>query len=133
MATGARLCKFATPMFEPEAFQKQMYCIEENTCDIVGAFWCPRSHSVSPTVIQHPQNDSAPKEWLPFAPLVTPLTVMINCYSCPLFSHLHVLKCRFYSIPSTELLVLKKAYQILHMISDKSSTMITVPPLQQLP
>jgi len=32
-------------MFEPEAFRKQMYCIEESTCEIVGTFWRPRSHS----------------------------------------------------------------------------------------
>jgi len=25
-------------MFEPKVFQKQMYCIEESTCDIVGTF-----------------------------------------------------------------------------------------------
>jgi len=32
-------------MFEPEVFGKQIYCIEENTCDIVGAFGTPRSDS----------------------------------------------------------------------------------------
>jgi len=25
-------------MFEPEVFRKQMYCIEEITCDIIGTF-----------------------------------------------------------------------------------------------
>jgi len=27
---------FGAPMFEPEVFRKQMYCIEESTGDIVG-------------------------------------------------------------------------------------------------
>jgi len=29
------------PMFEPEVFRKQMYCIEESTCDNVGTFGTP--------------------------------------------------------------------------------------------
>jgi len=33
------------PMFEPEIFRKQMYCIDESTCDIVGTFRRPHSHS----------------------------------------------------------------------------------------
>jgi len=28
-------------MFKPEVFWKQMYCIEENICDIVGTFRGP--------------------------------------------------------------------------------------------
>jgi len=28
-------------MFEPEVFRKQMYCIEESTCDIIGTFRRP--------------------------------------------------------------------------------------------
>jgi len=40
MAPGAR-SKFGVPMFEPEVFRKQMYCIEESTCDTVGTFWRP--------------------------------------------------------------------------------------------
>jgi len=32
-------------MFEPEIFRNRMYCIEESTCDIVGTFRRPRSHS----------------------------------------------------------------------------------------
>jgi len=48
-------------MFEPEVFQKQIYCIEESTCDIVGTFW--RSHS-----------DMAPGELcLSCPPPITPL------------------------------------------------------------
>jgi len=40
MAPGAR-SKFGAPMFEPEVFRKQMYCIEESTCDIVVTFLRP--------------------------------------------------------------------------------------------
>jgi len=45
MAPGTRskFGKFGTPVFEPEVFRKQMYCIEESTCDNVGTF--RRSHS----------------------------------------------------------------------------------------
>jgi len=39
------------PMFEPEVFRKQIYCIEESTCDIVGTF---RSL---------PQSFGAPPQW----------------------------------------------------------------------
>jgi len=44
MAPWARN-KFGAPVFEPWVFRKQMYCIEESTCDTVGAF--RRSHSDS--------------------------------------------------------------------------------------
>jgi len=37
MASGARN-KFGVPKFEPVVFRKQMHCIEESTCDIVGTF-----------------------------------------------------------------------------------------------
>ena len=59
------------PMFEFQVFRKQMYCIEENTCDIVWTFWCPRSHSTLHVVIRRPGNCS---------PLVTPL----RPYKCQL-------------------------------------------------
>jgi len=39
-------------MFEPEVFRKQMYCIEESTCNIVGT-------------IRRPHGDSAPGESCP--------------------------------------------------------------------
>jgi len=29
------------PMFEPEVFRNQIYCVEESTCDIVGTFRLP--------------------------------------------------------------------------------------------
>jgi len=44
MAPGAR-SKFGAPIFETEVFRKQMYCIEESTCNIVGTF--RRHHSDS--------------------------------------------------------------------------------------
>ena len=74
MAPGARR-KFGTPIFEPEDLRKQMYCIEEGTCDIVGIFWRPRNHSGppqsfrAPRVIRRPGNCAplpfhyAPADW----------------------------------------------------------------------
>jgi len=40
MAHGTR-SKFGAPVFEPEVFRKQMYCIEESIHDIVGTFRRP--------------------------------------------------------------------------------------------
>jgi len=37
MASGATN-KFGAPMFEPEVFRKQIYCIEGSACDIDGIF-----------------------------------------------------------------------------------------------
>ena len=45
MAPGAR-SNFGAPMFEPGLFRKQMYYIEESTCDIVGIFGTRGSYSV---------------------------------------------------------------------------------------
>jgi len=45
-------------MFEFEVFRKQMYCIEESTCDIVWTFRRPRSHSALSVVIRRPGNCS---------------------------------------------------------------------------
>jgi len=56
MVPGAT-SKFGATVFEPEVFRKQMYCIEESACDIVGAFGSP--------------SDSGP-ELCPLAPLVMP-------------------------------------------------------------
>jgi len=67
MAPGAR-CKSGAPIFEPEVFRKQMYCIEESTCDIVGTF-------------RGPHSDSAPGELCPLVPLVTPLNVTFSVYN----------------------------------------------------
>ena len=41
MAPGAR-SKFGAPVFEPEVFRKQMYCIETSICDMI---WRPHSDS----------------------------------------------------------------------------------------
>ena len=64
--------KFGAPIFESEVFRRQMYCIEEFTCDIVGTFRRPRSQSAPPQYF-------SPPEWFgarvitPPLPLVTPL------------------------------------------------------------
>jgi len=61
MAPGARY-KFGAPIFEPEVFRKQMYCVEECTYDILGIFRRPRNHSApsqyfsAPRVIWRPGN-----------------------------------------------------------------------------
>jgi len=52
MAPGARN-NFGAPMFEPELFLKQIYCIEECTYDIVGTF------RRRPQSFGAPRNDSA--------------------------------------------------------------------------
>jgi len=59
MVPGAKN-KFGAPMFAPKVFRKQMYSIEESTCDIVGTF-------LRPAVIRCPGNCAA------LVPLVTPL------------------------------------------------------------
>jgi len=41
MAPGARNT-FAAPIFEPEVFQKQMYCFEKSAYDTVVTFWPPQ-------------------------------------------------------------------------------------------
>jgi len=52
---GARArSKFGAPMFEPDVFRKQMYCIEENTCDIVWTFLRPPQWFGVPRMIRHP-------------------------------------------------------------------------------
>jgi len=35
------------PILEPELFRKQIYCIEESACDVVGTF-CPCSDAAPP-------------------------------------------------------------------------------------
>ena len=52
------------PMFEPEVFRKQMYCIEESAYDIVVTFW-------SPAVIRRQAKCA------PLPPLVTSLVLPI--------------------------------------------------------
>jgi len=66
MTPGTR-SKSDDPMFEPEVFRKQMFCIEENTCDIVWDFSAP------PAVVQDPHSDSLPGELcLPWPPSFRP-------------------------------------------------------------
>ena len=67
MAAGTR-CKFGAPIFEPEVFRKQMYCIEESACDIVGIFWRPRSISALPEWVVAPVI-------APPCPFITPLLI----------------------------------------------------------
>jgi len=69
MAPVAR-SKFGTPMFEPEVFRNQMYCIEESTCDIVVTFRRSPQSLGAPVVIRRPVN------LLP--PLVTSLLAPIS-------------------------------------------------------
>jgi len=47
--------KFGVSLFEPEVCRKQMNCIEESTCDIVGTF-------------RRPYSDSAPEKLCPPCP-----------------------------------------------------------------
>jgi len=64
MAPGAK-SKFGAPMFEPEVFQKQIYCTEGSTRDIVGTFRHPwQSFGAS-------RSDSARGELCPLAPIAT--------------------------------------------------------------
>jgi len=68
MAPGAR-SKFIAPIFEPEVFRKQMYCIEKSTCDIFGTFRSP------PVILAH-RSDSAPGE---LSPPCTPRYARVIC------------------------------------------------------
>jgi len=54
-------------MFEPEVFWKQMYCIEESICDIVGTFRRPPQSFGASVVIRRPGNCSslAPLRYAP--------------------------------------------------------------------
>jgi len=59
MAHGRRN-KFAASIFEPEVFRKQMYRVEESTCDIVVTF-------------RRPHSDLSPGEfWLPWPSSLRP-------------------------------------------------------------
>jgi len=55
------------PMFEHEVFRKEMYCIEEGTCDTVETFLCPPQWFGAPTGKWHPGKCA------PLTTLVTPL------------------------------------------------------------
>jgi len=43
-------------MFEPEAFRKEIYCVEESTCKIVGTFWRPQQTFGTSIMIRRPGN-----------------------------------------------------------------------------
>ena len=68
------------PMFETEVFRKQMFCVEESTCDIVGTFLCPPQWFCTPIVTWRLENCA------PLAPLVTPLHAMIGWYRQVIFT-----------------------------------------------
>jgi len=73
MALGSR-CKFGAPTFETEVFWKQIYCIEENTYDIVGTFRRPPQCFDAPIVTRLPGNCAT------LAPLVTPVVITLVIY-----------------------------------------------------
>jgi len=58
------------PMFEPEVFRKQIHCIEESVCDVVGTFWRTPQRFGTTIEIRRPGNCAS------LAPLVTPLCSM---------------------------------------------------------
>ena len=64
MAPGER-SKFSAPMLETEVYRKQMYCIEESICDIVGTFRHPPQPFGAPIFTRRPENCD------PLTPLVT--------------------------------------------------------------
>jgi len=55
MAPGSRI-KFGAPMFAPELRRKQMDCVEESACDMIGTFRRPPQPFSVPIVICHPGN-----------------------------------------------------------------------------
>jgi len=65
--------KFGVPMFEPEVFRKQMHCIEEGTCDIVGTLGALRA------VIRRPHNDLAPELCRPCLSRYAPVRSQTTC------------------------------------------------------
>jgi len=72
------------PMSEPEVFRKQMHCIEESICDIVGTFRRPLQPLVAPrSHLASPHSDSAPREMYLLSPLVMPLDTAESVHFCP--------------------------------------------------
>ena len=59
MASRAR-SKFGACMFKPVVFRKQVCCIEESTCDIVGTFRRPHQRFGVLVVIRRPGNYAPP-------------------------------------------------------------------------
>ena len=60
--------KFGAPVLETEFFRKQIYCIEESSCDIVRAFWRSSQPFGIPAVIWRPYSDSVPEDCAPVDP-----------------------------------------------------------------
>jgi len=56
----------APPFSNLKSFRKEMYCIEESTCDIIGTFQRPSQWFGSPIAIRRPENCA------PIAPLLRP-------------------------------------------------------------
>jgi len=77
-------------MFEPELFRKQISCIEESACDIVGTCLHPRSHSTPPAVIRRPHCELAPGELCPLAPSLYAPACQTFKRRDPTFSSLHI-------------------------------------------
>jgi len=67
------------PMFEPEACQKQVYCVEESICGIVGPFLRPPQSFGAPIVIRCPRN-CAP------LPLLVTLLCMLSLHLFKVFN-----------------------------------------------
>jgi len=61
--------KFGAPVFEPEIFRKQMHCIGESTCNIVGTF--------------RPPGNCAPRRY------VSMVSKSSDFYLCPLILNSH--------------------------------------------
>jgi len=99
MAPGAR-SRFGAPIFETEVFRKQMRCIEESICDILGTFRRSTQSFSTPIVIRRPGNCD------PLTPLVTPLRCMhwwhAKLISCT--NHDSIFGFSFLSMKSTILL-----------------------------
>ena len=62
------------PMFETELFRKQMFCIEESTCDVVGTFRRPGNRAPLVQLAQQPTLD----HWA----VITLLGDKAFCLSC---------------------------------------------------
>ena len=69
------------PMFEPEVFRKQMCCVDERTCDIVGTFRGPPQWFgargivlplLSPCDVPAQKSSKARVKWLPLWPCLVP-------------------------------------------------------------
>jgi len=83
MAPGT-ISRFGAPVFEPEVFPEQVYCIEESICDIVGPFRRPMQWVGPPMVIRRPGNRGplSPPHYAP-SPSIHKLLSCINTAPLP--------------------------------------------------